>query len=99
MKDHIIFFISILKRECEGAFIVGEHSRSVLPTCCFERGVEDEGVVGIVFQVPPDFQHSLCFSPDSSPSPSEGFSLFLWHPFSLNSFKLLVSQDMFSKLL
>lgn len=50
MKDHIIFFILIIKREHEGAFNL--EVTLVLPTCCSHSGMGEDGVVGIEPQVP-----------------------------------------------
>lgn len=61
MKDHIIFFILIIKREHEGALNL--EVTLVLPTCCSHSGMEEDGVVGIESQVPTPI------SPPHPPSP------------------------------
>lgn len=90
MEDHMVSFISIIKREHEGAFILA------LTLCSPHVPLAQLCGWRVWLKSCPTCPQALSIgsvsSLGSSPNPSEGLSFFLWHPFSLNSHKLLMSQ-------
>lgn len=83
MKDHIIFFVFIIKREHEGALNL--EVTLVLPTCCSDSGMGEGGVVGVKPQIPPPNPYAPSLLP---PKVSAQPLFLLWIPLSalLNSF-------------
>lgn len=81
MGEHIVFFCLIMKREHKGAFIIAVPLCSpLLPAQVLERWMWLESGP----KAPPALSTASVSPLSPSPSPSEGFSFFLWHPFSLN---------------